>query len=73
MLSCSVVFNSATPCTVAHQAPLFMGFPKQEYWHGLPFLPPGDLPNTGTEPRSLGSLALTGGFFTTAPHGKAFI
>ena len=71
MLNCSVMSNSVTPCTVAHQAPLSMGFPKQEYWNGLPFPPPEDLPNTGLEPGSLGSLAFTGGFFTTALHGKA--
>ena len=41
-----------TPWTVAHQAPLSMGFPKQEYWNGLPFLSPGDLPNPGIEPAS---------------------
>ena len=45
----------ATPWTVAHQAPLSMGFSRQEYWNGVPFSSPGDLPNTGTEP---GSLAL---------------
>ena len=42
----------ATPWTAAHQAPLSMGFPRQEYWSGLPFPPPGDLPNLGTEPVS---------------------
>ena len=45
--------------TVAHQAPVSMGFPRQEYWSGLPFPPPGDLP------ASLASPALAGGFFTT--------
>jgi len=43
------------PWTVAHQAPLSMGFSRQEYWSGLPFLSLGDLPNPGIEP---GSLAL---------------
>ena len=38
-----------TPQTVAHQAPASMGFSKQEYWSGLPFPPPGDLPNPGIE------------------------
>ena len=38
--------------TVAHQAPLSMGFSRQEYWNGLPFPSPGDLPDPGTEPRS---------------------
>ena len=52
MLSCSVVSNSATPWTVAPQAPLSMGFSRQEYWSGLPCPPPGDLPNPGIEPRS---------------------
>ena len=42
----------ATPCIVAYQAPLSMEFSRQEYWSGLPFLSPGDLPNPGIEPRS---------------------
>ena len=41
-----------TLCTIAHQAPLSMGFSRQEYWSGLPCPPPGDLPNPGIEPRS---------------------
>ena len=41
----------ATPWTVAHQAPLSMGFPRQEYWSELPFPSPGDLPNIGVEPK----------------------
>ena len=57
----------ATPWTVAHQAPLSMGFPRQEYWSGLRFPPPGDLPNPGIEPASP---ALAGRFFTTEPPGK---
>ena len=44
---------SANPRTVARQAPLSMGFSRQEYWSGLPCPPPGDLPNPGTEPSSL--------------------
>ena len=56
-----------TPWTLAHQAPLFMGFPRQEYWNGLPFPPPGDLPHPGTEHESA---ALAGGFFTSEPPGK---
>ena len=55
----------ATPWAVAHQAPLSMGFPKQEYWGGLPCLPSGDLPDPGIEPISLMSLALAGRSFTT--------
>ena len=50
--SCSVVSDSATPWTVARQAPLSMGFSRQEYWSGLPFPSPGDLPNPGIEPGS---------------------
>ena len=42
----------ATPWSVAHQAPLSMGFSRQEYWSGLPFPSPGDLPDPGTEPGS---------------------
>ena len=65
MLSCVQLF--ATPWTVAHQAPLSMAFPRQEYWSGLPFPPPGDLPDPGIEPASP---ALAGRFFTTEPPGK---
>ena len=61
---------NVTPWTVAHQAPLSMGFSRQEYWSGLPFPPPGDLPDPGIEPTSSASLALAGGFFTTEPLGK---
>ena len=50
MLSQAQLF--ATPLTVAHQVPLFMGFSRQEYWNGLIFIPPGDLPNPGIEPTS---------------------
>ena len=56
----------ATLCTVALQAPLSMGFSRQEYWSRLPCPPPGALPNPGIEPTSLMSLALAGGFFTTS-------
>ena len=52
-LSCVQLF--VTPWTVARQAPLSMGFSRQEYWSGLPFPSPGDLPNPGIE---LGSAAL---------------
>ena len=52
------MFNSlVTPQTVAHQGPLSIGFPRQEYWSGLPFLPPGDLSNPGVEPKSPASQA----------------
>ena len=55
----------ATPWTIARQPPLSVGFPREEYWSGLPFPTPGDLPDPGIEPESLVSLALAGGFFTT--------
>ena len=59
-----------TPWTVARQVPLSMGFPRQEYWKGLPFPSPGDIPSSGIK---LMSPALAGGFFTTelprVPHG----
>ena len=54
-----------TPWTVAHPAPLSIGFSGQEYWSGLPWPPPGDLPYPGTEPVSLTSAVLAGGFLTT--------
>ena len=57
----------ATPWTVACQAPLSMGFPRQEYWSGLPFPSSGDLPNPAIGPTFP---ALAGGFFTTDPPGK---
>ena len=60
----------ATPWTVAHQAPLSMGFPRQEDWSGLPFPTPGDLLDVGIELTCLASPALVGRFFTTAPPGK---
>ena len=57
----------ATPWTVAHQAPLSMGFSRQEYWSGLPFPSPGDLPDPGIEPRSP---ALEADALTSEPPGK---
>ena len=51
---------------VARQVPLSMGFSRQEYWSGLPYPPPGDLPNPGIEPMSFTSPALAGRFFTTS-------
>ena len=69
VLRSSVMSDSfATPWTVAAcQAPLSMEFSRQEYWSGLPFPPPGDLPNPRIEPKSPSSLALAGGFFSTVP------
>ena len=55
-----------TPWTAALQAPLSMGFLRQEYLSWLPFPPPGDLPSPGSKP----SLWIAGGFFTTEPAGK---
>ena len=49
---CSAVSNFATPWTVAHKAPLYMGFSRQESWNELPFSSSGDLPHTGIKPRS---------------------
>ena len=71
MLSCfSCVQLFATLWTVAHQAPLSMGFSSQEYWSGLPYPPPGDFPNSGIEPTSPTAPALQVDFFTTEPPGK---
>ena len=68
----SVVSESfATLCTVACQAFLSMGFPRQEYWSGLPFLSLGDLSDPRIEPVSCMCPALTGGFFTAEPSEKA--
>ena len=53
------------------QAPLSLGFSRQEYWSGLPCLPPGGLPDPRIESVSLTSLALAGGFFTTGTTWKA--
>ena len=61
----------ATPWAVARQAPLSMGFARQEYWRGLPCPPPGDLPEPGIEPVSLMSPALANGFFTTGATCEA--
>ena len=62
LFSSSVMSDSLRP----HQIRLSMGFPRQEYWRGLPFPASGDLPDPGNEPASLLSPALAGGFFTTS-------
>ena len=62
----SLVQLFAIPWTVAHQAPLFMGFPRQRYWSGLPLPPSGDLCDPGIELMSLKSPELAGRFFTTS-------
>ena len=68
MLRCSAVSYSLGPHGAARQAPLSMGFPQQEYWSGLTFPSPGDLPNPGIQPGSFAcrqSPALAGGFLAT--------
>ena len=74
---CCYIF---TACSVAEscpalgdQAPLSMEFSRQEYWSGLPFPTPGDLPDPGIKYASLVSPALAGGFFTIAPPGKPYL
>ena len=67
---CSVVSDCATPWAVAHQAPLSMGFPRQEYWSGLLFPPPQDLPDPGIKPSTLASPTLAVRFLTIVPPGK---
>jgi len=65
------MFNSfLTPWAVAHQPPLSMGFSRQEYWNGLPFLSPVDLPDPGIKPTSP---ALSGRFFTSESPGNLII
>ena len=65
MLSCAQLFE--TPCTAVCQAPLFMGFPRQEHWSGLPFPSPEDPPDPEIKPTPP---ALAGGFFTAETPGK---
>ena len=66
----SHVWLFVAPWTIACQAPLSVGFSRQEYWSGLPFPSPGDLLDLGIKPKSLVSPALADGFFTTMPPGK---
>ena len=70
--ACSYTLQSSfqlfgTPWAADHQAPLSTGFSRQEYWSGLPFPPPGNIPDPGIEP---GSPALAGRFFTAKPFQK---
>ena len=67
MKSLSRVWLFGTPWTVAYQAPPSMGFSRQEYWSGLPFPSPGNLPNPGIEPRSP---AFQADALTSEPPGK---
>ena len=68
VLSCIQLF--VTLWTVAHHTPLSIGSSRQEYWSGLPFPPPGDLPYSGIKPTSP---AMAGEFFTTKPLGEPII
>ena len=65
---CSVVSDSATPCTATRQVPLSVGFSRQEYWSELPFPSPGDLPNPGIESQSP---ALQADSLPSEPLGKS--
>ena len=68
-------YSFVTPWTAAWQVPLSMGSPRQEYWNGLPFPSPGDLPKPGIKPASPALQAVScteGRFFTTEPPGKPF-
>ena len=69
-LSCTQIF--ATPWTVAQESPQSMGFSRQEYWNGLLFPTPGDLPNPGTEPVSPASPALQADSLLLSHWGSPF-
>ena len=73
MKSLSRVSLYATPCTAACQTPLSVGFSRQKYQSVLPCPPPGDLPNSGTEPTSLASPIMAGRFFTTSITWEALL
>ena len=77
MRACSVTQSCLTLCDPTNcnppGSPLSMGFSRQEYWSGLPFPTPGDLPDPGIEPVSLSSPALVGRFFTTVPPEKYYL
>ena len=70
---CSDCLLFVSPWTLSHQASLSIRFPRQEYWNGLLFPPPGDLPDPGIKFASLVSSALACGFFTTEPPGKPLL
>ena len=72
-ISSSVRLFATHGLYAACQAPLSMGFSRQEYWNKLPFPSPGDLPDPGIEPVSPGSPALAGKFLTNVPPGKPSI
>ena len=71
LLSCLTVCDPMD--CIAHQAPLSMGFSKQEYWSGLSCPPPGHLPHPGIEPTSLMSPALADGYLPLVPTGKPLV
>ena len=72
MCACSIMSDSLRPpWTVARQFPLSPRDPRQEYWSGWPFPPPGDLPNPGTEAASLAPPALAGRFSTNCAPWEA--
>ena len=75
MLGCSVMSDPLKPreLYVAHQDPLSMEFPRQEYWSGLLFPTPGDLTDPGIKPGSPVFLASAGGFFTTSATWKVLL
>ena len=68
--ACSVSPDSVTSGTITYQAPLSMGLSQQEYWNGLSFLPPGDLPNPGIKPSSPASPALQVDFLLVSHQGS---
>ena len=70
MKSLGSVRPFVTPWTVAYQAPLSMGFSRQEYWSGLPFPSPGSRPNPGIKPRSP---AFQANALPSEPSGKPFV
>ena len=72
-LSLPVTSDSETPQTTARQAPLSVGLSQQEYWSGLPFPPPGDLPNPVIKAQSPVAPASAGEFSTFEPPGKSYI
>jgi len=69
----SIMSNSVTPWTIAHQTPLSMAFSRQEYSNGLLLSTPGGLPDPGIKPESLAFPALIASFFTTIPPGEPFV
>ena len=73
LLSCSVESDSVNPWTVARQAPLSMGFPRQEYWSGLPFPSPGDIPNLGIESTPFASPVLAASSLPLCHLGSFYI